>query len=366
MIGYAPIGNPYFQLNFDITTNQFTTVPVSLDGRGANFIGASIGAAGFGFLSIANDPSGNLFLSGVIQNGNLLTTPGALQPHSGGGQLQGFLTELDPSGSFILYSTYLGGSSNDFASGLAVDSFGNAYLTGQTTSTDFPTTNGVFQPNFGGGAGNAFVARIVTSPKLSPTSSATPTVTPSASSTAPPSATSTSTATAPRTPLPTRTIQPASTGPMMTPTPTSSPSHTPAPTATMTAPVAPTITATPTPTGTPTPVGPVIYSRAALRFPTKRVGAITVEKFVRVKNPRKNQASISITAVALQSQATSGFSIVSRRTTCVAGLSIAAGESCRVAVIFAPIASGPTSDALVVTGTMTNSGAQIPITGAGR
>src|SRR5204862_5567057 len=76
-----------------------------------------------------------------------------------------FVTKLDTVGSMLLYSTYLGGSGDDFGRSVAVDAFGNAYVTGQTISTNFPTTAGAFQTAFGGG-GDAFVT------KLNPTGSA--------------------------------------------------------------------------------------------------------------------------------------------------------------------------------------------------
>src|SRR5258708_14983137 len=53
----------------------------------------------------------------------------------------------------LSYSTYLGGGAGDFSNGIAVDAAGNAYVTGFTASSDFPTTAGTFQPTFGGAAG---------------------------------------------------------------------------------------------------------------------------------------------------------------------------------------------------------------------
>src|SRR5437016_11588886 len=57
-----------------------------------------------------------------------------------------FVTKIAPSGSSLVYSSYLGGSSGETAAALAIGSLGNAYVTGTTTSVDFPTTNGAFQP----------------------------------------------------------------------------------------------------------------------------------------------------------------------------------------------------------------------------
>ena len=74
------------------------------------------------------------------------------------------MTKLDPTGSALVYSTYLGGSGGDEGSGIAIDSAGNAYGTGHTSSPDFPTTAGAFQTSFGGGFEDAFVVKIGSSP----------------------------------------------------------------------------------------------------------------------------------------------------------------------------------------------------------
>jgi len=67
-------------------------------------------------------------------------TTNALQPSNGGGQ-DAFVTKINPAGSAFVYSTYLGGSGTDFGFGIAVDGSGNAYVTGGTFSTNFPATN---------------------------------------------------------------------------------------------------------------------------------------------------------------------------------------------------------------------------------
>ena len=69
------------------------------------------------------------------------------------------MTKLNPTGTALVYSTYLGGTGGDGGQGIAVDTAGNAYVTGQTDSTDFPTTPGAFQTTFGGGYSDAFVAK---------------------------------------------------------------------------------------------------------------------------------------------------------------------------------------------------------------
>jgi hypothetical protein len=115
---------------------------------------------------IALDTAGNAYVTGyTCCSTNFPTTPGAFQPN---GFYDAFVTKLNSTGSALVYSTYLGGSNDDVGMGIAVDTDGNAYVTGSTVSTDFPTTPGAFQPVFAGGgrvggdsAGDAFVAKIV-------------------------------------------------------------------------------------------------------------------------------------------------------------------------------------------------------------
>jgi hypothetical protein len=70
-----------------------------------------------------------------------------------------FVAKLNPAGSALVYSTYLGGSDVNWGNGIAVDSSGNAYVTGSTTSIDFPIANPL-QASFGGGNYDAFVAKL--------------------------------------------------------------------------------------------------------------------------------------------------------------------------------------------------------------
>ena len=68
------------------------------------------------------------------------------------------MTKINASGSALVYSTYLGGSGDDSGSGIAVDGSGNVYVTGDTDSTDFPTSNPIQGAN--AGSYDAFVAKI--------------------------------------------------------------------------------------------------------------------------------------------------------------------------------------------------------------
>jgi hypothetical protein len=119
----------------------------------ATYLGGSNPDSGTG---IAVDAAGNAYVTGYTGSTNFPTT-NPLQPANKGFQ-NAFVAKLNAAGSALVYATYLGGSGTDAGQGIAVDAAGNAYVTGQTTSTDFPTANAL-QPANGGGA-DAFVAKL--------------------------------------------------------------------------------------------------------------------------------------------------------------------------------------------------------------
>jgi hypothetical protein len=82
------------------------------------------------------DSSGNTYVPGRTDSADFPVANPFQPNHEGGGE-DAFVTKLNASGSALLYSTYLGGSSSDGGYGIAVDSSGNAYLTGETFSTNF-------------------------------------------------------------------------------------------------------------------------------------------------------------------------------------------------------------------------------------
>ena len=125
-----------------------------------------IGDQGFG---IAVDGSGNAYVTGTTCSTNFPVTTGAFQTAYNSQNKFGesaFVTKLNTTGTALVYSTYLGGSADDGASGIAVDSLDFAYVTGSATSTNFPVTAGVFQStNFAlttSGWGDAFVTKLNT------------------------------------------------------------------------------------------------------------------------------------------------------------------------------------------------------------
>jgi hypothetical protein len=108
---------------------------------------------GFG---IAIDGAGNTYVTGSTSSADL-PQMNPMQRAAGGRDV--FVAKLNPSGNAFIYSTFLGGSNTDQGFGIAVDSSGNAYITGQTSSTNFPTVN-AFQATFNGGFNDAFVAKL--------------------------------------------------------------------------------------------------------------------------------------------------------------------------------------------------------------
>jgi len=106
--------------------------------------------------AIAVDALGSAYVAGLTTS-NDIRSVNAFQPFSGGNQ-DAFVTKLDPAGQTLAYFSYLGGSGNDQGNGIAVDSYGNAYVTGSTTSRDFPTVSPIMAKLPGGQA--AFVTKV--------------------------------------------------------------------------------------------------------------------------------------------------------------------------------------------------------------
>ncbi len=162
---------------FPTTAGAFKTSGafVKTDGYGAfvtkfNAAGSALVYSTFlggGFSSgIAVDSAGNAYVTGSTTATDF-PTKNPVQAAYGGGPTYGgalgadaFVTELNATGSKLVYSTYLGGSGQDYATGIAVDGSGDAYVTGTSSSTNFPTTPGSLQPVLSQGGPQAFVAAL--------------------------------------------------------------------------------------------------------------------------------------------------------------------------------------------------------------
>jgi hypothetical protein len=118
--------------------------------------------AGDSINGIAVDSSDNAYVTGQTFSASFHTTTGAYQTTCGSctaGNSNAFVTVINPGGSAYVYSTFLGGNAIDASDGIAVDPTGNAYVTGVTTSSNFPTTTGAYQKTYGG-ATDAFVTKL--------------------------------------------------------------------------------------------------------------------------------------------------------------------------------------------------------------
>ena len=114
---------------------------------------------------MAVDSDGNAYVTGTTSSRNLPIDSLLGLDFAGGSLLMSdaFVTKLNPAGTAVLYSTYLGGSGDDGGADITVDSQGNAYVVGSTSSSDFPTVQ-AFQPSHSGGSevlrADAFIAKI--------------------------------------------------------------------------------------------------------------------------------------------------------------------------------------------------------------
>ena len=118
---FSPYG-PQGDLGFDISYSTY--------------LGGSANDYGYG---IAINNSGNAYVAGYTLS-NDFPTKNPYQKNNNG-NIEVFITKLSQSGDVLSYSTYLGGSSSDYGYGIAVDDLGNAYVTGETSSSDFPMKN---------------------------------------------------------------------------------------------------------------------------------------------------------------------------------------------------------------------------------
>ncbi len=109
--------------------------------------------------AIALDAAGAATVAGETESAAFPTTPGAFDASFNGGLNDAFVTRLSPTGSSLVYSTFLGGTGRDTGRALALDTQGATTVAGDTTSTDFPTTLGAFDTSFNG-AFDGFVARV--------------------------------------------------------------------------------------------------------------------------------------------------------------------------------------------------------------
>ena len=144
-------------LNYPVTSGAFQTTPYKWTGDAivtklnpsasgssslvwSTYLGGNADDAGKG---IAVNSAGDVFVVGQTYSSDFPVTSGAFQTSLPSTNAAGYVSELNSSGSSLVYSTYLGGSVLDEARDVAVDSQNNAYVTGRTYSSDFPTNNAI-------------------------------------------------------------------------------------------------------------------------------------------------------------------------------------------------------------------------------
>ena len=174
-----PLVHPFQSTNFASagSTPSSTFVPstafVAKIGAGGTALDYSSYLGGSGFdevLGIAVDSAGNAYVTGETQSTDFPTVnafQATNRDAAGLGGPSAFVTKINATGTALVYSTYLGGSgggviSGDLGLAIAVDAAGDAYITGSTSSTDFPTVNAVQETNNAAaiGATNAFVSEL--------------------------------------------------------------------------------------------------------------------------------------------------------------------------------------------------------------
>jgi hypothetical protein len=176
-IAIDALGNAYVtggtnSSNFDITAGSFQTTPSStnyegfitkIDPLGANLVYSTyFGGTSYDYVTdIAIDNAGNAYVTGACSSADFPVTTGAYQTSLAGFSLyDSFVSKLDPTGSMLVYSSYLGGTHNEFGSGITIDASQNVYILGTTSSSDFPVTPDGVQKIFGGGLHDIFVAKL--------------------------------------------------------------------------------------------------------------------------------------------------------------------------------------------------------------
>jgi hypothetical protein len=171
--GYAyVIGSTNSQGDFPMTSGVFQpsnrgatdAFVAKVNQTGSALVYASfLGGVGDDFgLGIALDGDLNAYVTGQTSSAaeTFPETPGVFQAANAGGSRDAFAAKVNQTGSALVYAGFLGGSGDDTGYGIAVDGARNAYVTGYTTSADFPVTSGAFQATNGGGLVDAFVAKV--------------------------------------------------------------------------------------------------------------------------------------------------------------------------------------------------------------
>lgn len=153
----------YPDYTFSVKNGYF--LRLSADGSTLEYSSFIGGSRGDHCYSIDVDKNGNIYVTGATGSSDFPITPGAFQESYGGGIDDGFVTKVASNMTELAYSTFIGGS-GDWPNGIEVpraiviDEYGNAIVTGRTSSYDFPTTYGAYSRSLTGGNNDAFLLKL--------------------------------------------------------------------------------------------------------------------------------------------------------------------------------------------------------------
>ena len=157
-----PVTSGAYQTNYDGGEWDAFITKINQNGTAliySTFIGGSNSEGTFDYPDIAVDGSGNAYITGETNSLDYPVTSGAFQTNYGGGEWDAFITKINQNGSALIYSTFIGGNSQDISTSIAIDASGNAVIAGFTASTDYPVTSGAFQTTIAG-YNDIFVTKI--------------------------------------------------------------------------------------------------------------------------------------------------------------------------------------------------------------
>ncbi len=171
--GNAFIAGSTRSTDFPVTSGAFLTSSpgtvsvflTKLNPQGSGLVYSSYLGESAGYnATVRLDAQGTAFVAGSTPSANFPTTPGAMT--RGTGVISGFLTHFSADGSSLIYSTYIPTFSFPVAA-LDVDNAGNAVVVGATTYSNLPVGEGAFQPEYGGGHSDVYVAKFTPEGRLS-------------------------------------------------------------------------------------------------------------------------------------------------------------------------------------------------------
>ena len=159
-----PVTTTAYDTSLNNSFSYYDVVVTKLNSAGTDlvystYIGGSGDEVGY---DIALDNSGNAYITGYTNSSNYPVTPTAYDTSYNGnyvGHSNVFVTKLNPDGTGLVYSTFIGGTNHDAGYGIALDNSGNVYITGVTSSNTFPVTSGVYQSSLAG-YNDSFVCKL--------------------------------------------------------------------------------------------------------------------------------------------------------------------------------------------------------------